>query len=206
MKGHVYVPVESIYTQNCGCGDSKAKGSCQKATCCTAGTICSQPAMHQAHFAAVAAAFPITGYTGLQQYKGNYFLSMPFGLDTAWIYWRDGTQTSVSVLGVTSLRSRSQGAEQTSRERAVPGPSAAQQAEPQPSTGTEDTQLHSTAGHGHVGPGSSHIFPDPPWFVITLCGKATNEPQSPRQQITEMQPPQGLFFSGGSKWTCPVHK
>lgn len=101
--------------------------------------------------------------------------------------------TSVSVLGVASVRSRSQGAAQSSHERAVPGPHTAWQPEPRPSAGSGDTQLHSPTGHGDAGPASSRIFPDPPWFIICVEKPLISlDTQGSKSQV---QPP---LFSEGS--------
>lgn len=135
---------------------------------------------------------PLTSYTGLQQHKGsNYFLSTYFGLDTAWIYWKDGSQPPGNI----SVCARG-----GKREEQVTGSSTEQ-----PWAGCPWT-LHCLAagaqalcrvwGHPAAQPnrtwrcGSSILTHfSRPALIHNLCGKATNKPWYPRQQITSAATP-----------------
>lgn len=206
MKGHVCMPVESIYTKF-GCGDNEANRGCQKATCCTAEvnlfTASSAPSPPGCCCSISNHPLQVT-----QDSSSTRVITISLVCILGWTQHEFTEEmelrhlvTSVSVLGVTSLR-------RGHREQRRPAMSLLPLVPTLPSSqGPGRDRGHPAAQPCRTGRcGSPHIFPDLPWFVMSLCRKASDEPWSPRQQITEVQPSHCLLFSGGSKGTWFPHK
>lgn len=197
MKGHVYVPVEGIHTKLWLWRQWSQQGLSGSHLLLSRNEFvhsqqCTKPTwLLLQHFKP-----PLTGYTGLQQHKGNYFLCMYFGLDTAWIYWRDGTQTPGNISDKGWQAWGAGPREQCRPAMSVLSLPSRRSPGPLQGLGTPNcTAQHHMETWGQ----DPHTFPDLPWFIMTvwkshwwaLIPKAANHRSAATPQLVLLWEEQG---------------